>query len=447
MKRITLLFILYFGIFETAYAALPIPAFIMSISEAVKSHFAKHHSVATDIKTKPSLEIEDLGAVSVKDLFKDKNTTVDTAYITIRYSIITHIKLVQEIKERFNIRTKDKTKTPDETSTEETPKKKLTQTEVYLNRYQTGINSAFGSNIKTYKGLIDNIIEQERKLSDTHYFFYHAHDKELIILHDFIKLLHSYMNLIGPRLDFTFMRFKNTPALSCKNVNEYLDTHLDIYDHDLVTRSQMISVNLSLFGNHGNMGECTFNYFLNNMSISSIGLYKRLEPIFSHYKFDSKYLSELIDLTAHLASPTGNLLQICVPKDMVDDLAYLSQPYGKPYRDIILKEYYDYTKNRHTSISPLLEHMRTSPDLINNLSQWQARLMFFDPLLDMHPLIKIFRYNTITPENMAIYQQKLNTIVARLVLDYLKVANISGKEPLIKLHYYMMMHKDASPLL
>ena len=81
--------------------------------------------------------------------------------------------------------------------------------------------------------------------------------------------------------------------------------------------------------------------------------------------------------------------------------------------------------------------MRTSPHTIDSLFYWQARLMFFDPLVDMNPAIKVFRYNTIKDDSMNLYQEKLQNIVERLMSDYLKTAQRFSSEPLLKLYQYV----------
>lgn len=408
-----ILCIVHFGIFQTAHAMVPIPAFLKDPIETVKAYFYHKENATSSFDADPKAHL-----------------------------LMAHIHVLQELKNKFNA-LKEKNELNNSIRQQTVTEKKLTQTEAYLKKYQYGVVSKFSKATKKYKTLIESIIEREKELSETHYFFYHAHDKKLIILHDFIKLLDTYMQLIAPRLNFTCMRFKNTLTLPYQNVDEYLDDNSNIHDHNSFTTSQMISVNLALFGNHTDSGECTFRYFLDNTSMSGVNLKERLSPIFSHYGFNTKFLTELTELSSYLTSPTGNLLQICIPHDMVDDLVYLSRPFGKPYNKVVLKKHYDYAKKRHTSLRPLLEQMRRSPDAIDDLSDWQARLMFFDPMVNMDSAIKVFRHNTITPENMTIYQQKLQHIVIQLILDYLKRVNMpKNNVPLNKLCHYMMRHNN-----
>lgn len=462
MKHTTKLILflhLCLGLFQNSQA-IGMPS-LTGIIAGIKKHFGAASPVEIEEDTfytsYDGLEDADVDILKIFPLLKKRRTsTIDLVHEAISKptSIITHIELLHELKLKFKlVRVKPASPEvlpiPDPAASADS---KLTQTEAYLARYKSEVESAFGashwggittSSLKKYETLIDQIISKEKELSHTHYMFYHAHTKELIILQDFIKQLHSYIKLIGPRFDFACMRHKDIHAIPYKNVNEYLDAHAySIHDHDELTRTQMISVNLALFGNHNSWGECTFRYFLNNTSISGAALYDRLSPIFSHYNFDTKYLGELTSLSSYLTSPTGNLLQICIPQDMVNDLVYLSVPFGKPYSSVVLKDHYDYKKDRHTSIRPLLDHMKASAHSISGLGYWQGRLMFFDPMLDMHPAIKVFRYNTIPAEQMALYQRKLKEIVINIILDYVKSTGEVHKEPLAKLYHYMMLHKD-----
>ena len=304
---IKILIIVPVVLFQSGYAALQPPVFMETALKKIKNFL-------------PSF------------LF---STVSDKSSLTIthplqRSAMIAHMKVIRELKMRFN-------KIEDTISPGNVPifiptlnQRKLTQTEAYLARYQSEIDLKFGIQLEENKSLIAKIIEQEKQLSDTYYFFYHAHKKELMILHDFIKVLHSYMYLITPRLDFTFMRFKHSMSLPYKNVYEYLDAQSPIDDSNDITRGHMASVNVALFGNHLYYGECTFDYFLADKNASMISLYTYLQSIFNHYGFSTRYLSELTDLTCFLDSPTGNLLQICIPHSMVDDLVYLARPYGMP---------------------------------------------------------------------------------------------------------------------
>ncbi len=450
-SRILITFLLHSALFQAPCKAFVITDYINVFTKTVKTYFMVTTGKPQELEVIEAYFDNKLESFSVKDLLKTKSTiTVNSSSkITSEHgSFVAHMQLLQELKARIG-ELQEKTKSHVISPVTDV---KLTQTEAYLKYYQREVNRTFRKDyypekpIEKYKDLIDQIISKEKELSNTHYFFYHAHDRELIILHDFMKLLHTYMQLIGPRLDFTCIRLKGLTQIPYKNVDEFLDAHTYFHNYDQPIQSYMLSVNLALFGSHTNIKgcECTFEYFFNNRSMFSSGLLNRLSEVFSHYGLDKKYIPELIDLTSHLTSPTGNLLQICIPHDMVDDLVYLAKPGGMPYNTAELAEHYDYDKKRHTSIRPLLEHMRTAPHKIYNLSHWQARLMFFDPILDIHPGIKVFRYNTITPENAAIYQQKLRNIVTRLILDYLKTSDISGKQPLHRLHYYykQIQHKD-----
>lgn len=436
-KFITTACVVQIGLLCTIQAKGQVTTAIRNLADTIIAAFATKPSEAS--KNSVDISLNGLGGVAIKDTFNHK---IDLPKGAKYPALITHLHMLQELKKGFNA-LKAKIAPTSNTAPTHDGTKKMTQTEAYLSCYKAEIENVYSTALEDHKGLIEQVLRREKELADTHYFFYHAHKKELMILHDFVKQLHCYMHIIAPHCDFSFMRFKNIVELPYKNVYEYLDANEYIDDSDALTMSQMLSFNFALFGSHNSNGSNTFRYFLNDSSWTFNGLTGLLMPIFSHCDFDTKYLDELNDLTKYLTSPTGNLLQICIPYNMVDDLIYLARPGGRPHREVVLSEYYDSKKNRHTCIRPLIEHMCTSPGAISDLSSWQGRIMFFDPMTDMHPAIKMFRYNNIDPANMALYEQKLQDIVVRIFLDYLKKNDIVASCPLIKLHQYMTRYTKA----
>ncbi len=338
MKRtIIQLLLLNLAVFQSTCMAFAFPGWAVDFWNALFAPTSKYEAAYQEYYEEKieCFKPKDVLA-AIKATKTDDISTDDISMIPEHTIFTAHISLLQEIK-GLSYKVREFTQKDRVATTHDA---KLTQTEAYIERYTKEISNAFSNPfdysenmIKKYKHLINEVMIKERELADTHYFFYHAHDKNFIILQDFIKLLTSYMQLIVPRSDFSCMRLKGMHTIPYKNVNEYLDAHPSIHDHIEPTRNHMISVNLSIFGNHDLISgwECTFDYFVKNKSLDS-NLRKRLEAIFEHYALDKKYIDELTDLTCYLISPTGNLLQICIPHDMVDDLVYLSHPLGRPYR-------------------------------------------------------------------------------------------------------------------
>jgi len=315
-------------------------------------------------------------------------------------------------------------------------KSRYTQSEAYLSVYKPAIENLYGEKIKKHQPLIDQILAKEKELSDTHYVFYHAHEKELMVLHDFLKEVRSYLALVPKHPYFTFLRSHKNQIPELKNANNYLDSNTDIDDWKEAYRGHMLSVNLSLFGNHEFYDSCTIYYFFKNKSLYKGGLSKRLTTVVEQYGFDQKYIKEILALTDHLASETGNLLQIFIPKTDVDQLVYLAHPGGSPYKNPIIDQCYDTKKKRHTSISPILELYCDAPFYISNLERLQARILFFEPLFTPDSRIKIVRYNTVPEKNMRTYEAALADIVRRMLADSLKSIDSHHTEPLFKLNLY-----------
>ena len=69
----------------------------------------------------------------------------------------------------------------------------------------------------------------------------------------------------------------------------------------------------------------------------------------------------------------GNLLQIFIPKNKVDQCVYLARAFGTPYESVIAPAAYDYAKKRHTRIGPVLEKYINNPASIVDLDRLQGR--------------------------------------------------------------------------
>src|SRR5579872_1817307 len=105
-------------------------------------------------------------------------------YINTNNNIITHIRLLHELQQRFRSNNNIQITSEDAGEqhivhsfpTASGTDVKLTQTEAYLARYPS-VQSSF-YNATKHQDLIDRIIAQEKKLMDSHCVFYHAHTRE-----------------------------------------------------------------------------------------------------------------------------------------------------------------------------------------------------------------------------------------------------------------------------
>lgn len=344
--------------------------------------------------------------------------------------------------------------------------KKMTQSEAYLSipMYRSAVDLRYPF-LKSdkWKTFIQNIIARERQHDATHYVFYHAFNKSWIVPGDFYLALYKRLRPLTKNIDdFRFLRFE--PAAS-QDISSFMVNEMNaqglITDHSPNARSSVLSVNLALFGNTNNDGESSFHYFRKPTSHVTVGdwAWNMILDQF-HAPHDPKIIQRLKALDETFLSPeiknNGEpkeqaILQIFVPKDLVDKVAYLAYIEGIPrYEPLVtwienlakdhpLKSLrYDSAKEvteairtlfkehpnhpmkqqilqeiqgKKFRLSDLLEKYKANPQLIPNLNSLQARLLFTNDVL-LHPSnnVLFFEYDFIPQEQRDAYKKALNAI-------------------------------------
>lgn len=229
------------------------------------------------------------------------------------------------------------------------------------------------------------------------------------------------INIHEPLAEFEFLRMWHA-AEKKFNANEFIDAeegwslgHHYWNDHRADLVKNMMCLNLSLFGNFSNSGECTFYYFTSSLSLSAPYLDTLLGELFDNFGFNKKYISDLTRINDGLVTTEGNLMRIFVPKDKVDDYIYLSHAYGTPYRDKIDVSVFDSKKNRHTRISTILDRYSANPTSIADADRLQARVLLSqDCMLNPESGVKIFRYTTAKDNEMKKYKQAVKNVATEV---------------------------------
>lgn len=341
---------------------------------------------------------------------------IKTGCIPTAKEILVHIRLVQQIKQA-ELSAFDSTKVV----TDQNKSAKLTQTEAYLRVNQSLVDAIWGKQLTTYKSIIDQVMSKESELKDDYYVFYHAQQSYNRIFHDLMNETYQLLAMEPDFKDFRFLRaWFNSPEKI--NVHEFFS----MYESFLSTSwqyfdsQQMLCANLALFGNSNSAYECTFFYFVNNANIIPPSLYVCLQEFLDTFKFDHKFINDLLDLGNMATTQEGLLYQIFIPKNQVDKYAYLSYvgtaPWNKPVNTI----YFDTTKKRHTALSPILEQYCNDPFSIPEIDRIQARILLSqDLLLNPKSGIKVYRYTTLDPKIDEVYQLKLKNVLNEMVTHWL----------------------------
>ena len=311
--------------------------------------------------------------------------------------------------------------------------------------------------------LVDTILERERAHADDYYVFYHAQSKEFRVVQDFIREIFEYIQVSEELRSFLFMRFWGDMPDSV-DANNFIDEKDTVYnpgnwnDHQPEIAKQLLSVNLSLFGNCHKIAdwECTFDYFMTSRSVMFAKAETKnvLDEIFTYFGFNKKYIADVRDLNKIIDTKEGSLFQIFIPWPIVDRCAYLSHEGGVPFRIALPECMFDDAKQRHQSISPILskyrlgqsyiDSLKNDPEfknnaikrglapediqkyLVNNFDELQARLIFSnDMLLNPYSGVKIYRYATIPDKSMAQFNKRLKDITHNIIQEWLAGHHLS----------------------
>lgn len=314
------------------------------------------------------------------------------------------------------------------------PGKKNCQTITYLNhsnlRQKIEENYSYKINLigkEFFENLINTIIEKELELKENYYVFYHGKQLEFLLFDELLDALNKII-LKKNIKDFFMLRIPDQDHKKFKNVSDFLSYYKkngQIYDWDFDHKNQiqklLLSVNPSLFGNNYNSGECTFYYFLNSQNAASPNVQNLIKDIFEFFKIEYLYkkyenrISNLLQLlSTYDPKKTGILLQIFVPKNIIDEVAYRCIPWGNLYYQD--PEFHpasvdvDKYQNNTFSYSELLSTY--------TLDEIQFRLLINEKLLDPNSKIRMFRYyNEI--DTVTQYKKEFKNLIDQINQDVL----------------------------
>lgn len=347
-------------------------------------------------------------------------------------------------------------KTKEEIEKQTTPDD-FTQTEAHLQSSEVRklISARPSSMFIPYLGIFAEALSREAELKDTHYVFYHGVDNVWRTPQDLYTQLYAYYHPEQEVKDFIFLRFagENGPAVN-DFLMQQLDEHGLVNDNIKANKSILLSVNLSMFGNIGFSGESTWNYFYKPKSHEEP--WKEIfEGIMDTFNLSHDHINELMGLyKIYGKTKEQSLLQVFVPKEKVDDIAYLAWVLGIPAhkptideieksiagkarvgavtapaitrlaqtfkkeheKNSLFKDMRDSVSKGAYKVSPFLKMYCNNPWSLENLNDVTARLIFTqDVLLNPVSGVKIYRYSTTDRDALAEYHKRLDAIVDKLI--------------------------------
>lgn len=241
----------------------------------------------------------------------------------------------------------------------------------------------------TYKSLIEKMLATERKLKDDYYVFYHATDSRFIILEDLFMALCQLKGKCKSKVQFIILRDFDNDAfqksfthggIEGATIEKWMDKKAHYLTDPLQFNNQpdvqpyLLSVNFSLFANLGRPHSNTLRYFFNNFSAAAPPMGKLFDETIAPYVSDSikrqQYVNQLKNISNQIgvdAKHIGIMLQIFIPKKLVDNAVYLSKQQGyywdyKIPENKSLDKIYSLTKHRYTQVAPILERYQNNPE-------------------------------------------------------------------------------------
>ncbi|KKP35366.1 MAG: hypothetical protein UR26_C0006G0050 [candidate division TM6 bacterium GW2011_GWF2_32_72] len=208
----------------------------------------------------------------------------------------------------------------------------------------------------------EKALQREKEFFQDYYVFYHGGNSDLGFV---FKIYTMFENLVNEQIhtkDFSWFRPKKEVSQQFITQDQFIDYwEKEIFkdghwDDSLgCIKKDLLSVNLTLFGNNSRWSNSSFSMFLRKKSVDakiiqklklfteSIGLLEsKIDKLNSIWK---KYYG---------SSKGGVLYQIFIPKTKVNDFVYLSHSFGTPYRCKLVGSF-DEAKKRHPRISDVLD--------------------------------------------------------------------------------------------
>lgn len=364
------------------------------------------------------------------------------------------------------------------------------------------LNQHYADTRKEVTDLCREIIINESLNKDS-YVFYHGHGNNLRLYMDMLREIKSY-EVIDNLEQTNPLRDKSvtSPVKSVDDVlSQYEDATLEYaarnnlkaYDDartlgvgfapDKIEffRDHAISVNINLFGNLNTLAECTLFYFLDSFNISDPNenllknLITRISPSGTPTEEIQKKTDKYKELyMKNMKETGGNLMQIFVKKDAVDQIGFASWMKGIPvwldketqkiatrggnqkavpvltdkegkYQRPLLSEYIDLFRNSPDQFIEKFSDFGGKDKVrkrtrMDTLDRPQARLIIDPEIFSNKDTISIKQYTRFKPktENMITYQSDLKKYVAQDVSEYLQAlqgeqVNNPEEDKLIKL--------------
>ncbi len=328
-------------------------------------------------------------------------------------------------------------------------------------------------NVGRNKDIIKRLLDREKSHYKDYYTFYSA-IPYMMLFQDVAQqaYLHTY-GAIGAlqRNAFQFVRYNYTDPIfnQYHDVTDFLIKEISktgtVNDNEPRLKTILLSTNLALFGNIGFTGESTWHFFANPQP------WVQLKPIFLinclkyfGYPNAEKFADEFLALNKYLVDGNNNLpttiMQIFIPKNIANAVAYVSWRHGIPFDPDYIKTVLNRrsmsfgpgddlpyetikeltekflqkwkagdAKAKETvnnllqrvqkgdfRVNPFLDHYMQDPNSITSINYHQARILITNNIL-LNPKsgVEVFReHSPVEQDKLKQYKAELDAIFKRM---------------------------------
>jgi len=368
---------------------------------------------------------------------------------TIQRASLDKVIKAQELRDAVEVRSNEEIVSPANVTPD-----RFTQTEAHLHLKKNRDLIEKYYNVEPYLDVISTVIANEEKYKNTHYAFYNTTSNMWRLAQDLFTRLYAYEHPEEVTKEFKFLRF-NDEAID-STAQGFLVSELKskgLVDDNTATGAILLSVNLSLFGNVGFPGECSWQYFVKPQS-HKFPERATYEKMMDRFGMSHKYINELMSLVKLYDTNEDTIIQILVPRDKIDEIGYLAWVRGIPAHGDTIQWIVDHAKSKsfkHTkptmeklvedfkkkqeknplfasmlqgvqagefSLDDFLKIYRNKPWDIKEINDVTARLLFTpNVLLNPKSDVKFFRFSTVKPDSLKTYNKRLNDIIDKLIAE------------------------------
>lgn len=309
-------------------------------------------------------------------------------------------------------------------------------------------------NVAPYLNVISTALVNESKFKNTHYVFYHTTSNMWRLTQDLYTQLFAYENPGVVDSKFKFLRYNDESVNA--TAQGWLAKELrekGLVDDNADAGAILLSANLSLFGNVGFPGECSWRYFVDPVEHKKPKR-ETYEAMMQKFGMTDKYIDEIMSLVDIYDTKEDTIVQILVPKNLVGKIGYLAWVKGIPAHEETIdlikstakgqafekvkpvmeqlterfakekinnplyKDMMASVKQGDFSLESYLKVYRNKPWELDNINDVTARLLFTpDVLLNPSSGVKFYRFSAAHRDQLKEYRIRLNELVDKLIAD------------------------------